>query len=60
MFTTESGKGWQRSVKRQLSTFKHGAYQMVYVSGIMSRAERDVSKILTEQGVHDSLKSRLL
>lgn len=38
---------WKRMVKRKVSSLKHSAYQIVYVSpGFMSAAERETSKVL--------------
>ena len=37
---------WQQLVKRQLSTFNKGVYQLLFVNGIMSEKEREDSKIV--------------
>ena len=37
---------WQRQVKRGLHTLNHGAYQVMYVSGIMTAVEREQSKVI--------------
>ena len=43
---------WQRSIKRGLHTFQHGAYQIVYVSGIMNAEERERSKLIIGESVN--------
>jgi hypothetical protein len=41
-----SPSGWQRSIKRGLHTFRHGSYQILFVSGIMTTDERESAKII--------------
>ena len=37
---------WQQSVKRGLATISRDAYEIVYVSGLMNKAEKERSKIM--------------
>jgi hypothetical protein len=54
--TLSAQRGWQRLVKRQLSTFnQHSAFQVVYVSGVMSEREQEASKTLTPKKPEDLL-----
>ena len=55
----EKGENWQKWVKRQLSTFKQGAYEIVYVSGVMTAEEKARSKVLSGKGKNDLLLTEL-
>jgi hypothetical protein len=58
--TGAAGSGaWQRSVKRGLHTLKHGAYQVVFVSGVMTAEERERSKILVARADADSFHEEI-
>ena len=54
-----SGTNWQRWVKRQLSTFKQGAYEIVYVSGVMGGEEKKRSKVLASKSKDDLLLTEI-
>lgn len=55
----QRGDNWQKWVKRQLSTFKQGAYEIVYVSGVMTSEEQARSKVLISKGKDDPLLTEL-
>ena len=58
--TLEQGNGWQKHLKRQLTTFdSHRHLQIVYVSGVMTREEREKSKTIMTKDPEESLMSTI-
>ena len=56
----EGGQGWQKHIKRQVSTFDvHRHLQVVYVSGVMSKQEREVSKMVVPKDPEESLMTTI-